>query len=123
MFTSLLQGSPLTLPFENVVTRRSLVAGTTDVLHTLAHLRLELQCGLRQHHHTSIVNVEDVVLVHDPPAKHLGSILGKPPGQRPDPHKSLQRLGCANNEALSLDTIWRRTGPECGTTRRTGERN
>merc|ERR1711907_437237 len=84
------------------------------VLEHLAHLILKLLCRCRQLHHPVVVDVEDVVLVHDPPAQDLCGILGNPPTQRPTPDKDLQRVGRALLETFSLDAIRVGLRPEHG---------
>merc|ERR1719231_2155106 len=65
-------------------------------------------------HDASVVDVKDVVLVHNPPAEDLGSILSEPPAERPTPDEDLQHVRWALNETLSLDAVWVRFWPEHG---------
>merc|ERR1719460_1735717 len=73
------------------------------------------RCLLRcwsHHHDASVVDVKDVVLVHDVPAKDFGGILCEPPAQRPTPHKDLQHVRWALHKTFGLDAIRIRLRPE-----------
>merc|ERR1711904_733905 len=84
------------------------------VLQHLTHVILELFCRLGQHHHAIVVDVEDVVLVHNPPAEDLCGVFSNPETQRPAPHEHLQQVRRALLETFGLDAVWVRFGPEHG---------
>merc|ERR1712110_1400622 len=92
----------------------SCLVPTRWVLSSFAHLHLQRLRLFSQHHLTRVIDVEDVVLVHDPPAEHFCSIFDEPPSQRPAPHKGLQHVGWAPDKTFGLDAVWVRFRPEHG---------
>merc|ERR1719174_3571845 len=89
-----------------------LMVATSGPILVCSHLSCLLLRPWSHHHDACVVDVKDVVFVHNPPAENLGSILSKPPAQRPTPHKDLQHVRWTLDKTFGLDAIRVRLRPE-----------